>query len=360
MLQIAMISQIMAIWKQHVLKNTVSGIHHKSIVNMKKLVFSLIVLSLMIASCQPQAPKDISTNQSDNVKAVSTSFNASKESTGLSKYWYQGKAELNRYELQQNRYGDLHPGEAVVIFVTEDFLTDRQVKNDNYSNPNSTPILKMNMLRRFTTGLYDYSIMSSVFTPTKVEEWPQTLKVTTSSQDWCGHSFMQINYQPKEQAYQQTLRSYFESEGDRVDNIDYAILEDELMNRLRMDPNTLPTGTFQIIPSTTVLRLRHLPFAAVIGEGEIKDYEGADFDGDNLKVYIVQFPGMNRTLEIIYQNELPYIIEGWTDTYPSMFDRKARTTIAKRKETILSPYWQKNNPEDEALRDDLGLSTFGR
>ena len=31
------------------------------------------------------------------------------------RYWYQGKAELTRYELNQARYGELHTGEAVLI-----------------------------------------------------------------------------------------------------------------------------------------------------------------------------------------------------------------------------------------------------
>jgi len=36
-------------------------------------------------------------------------------------YWYQGKAELTSYTLEQARYGEVHPGEAVLVFVTEDF-----------------------------------------------------------------------------------------------------------------------------------------------------------------------------------------------------------------------------------------------
>ena len=40
-------------------------------------------------------------------------------------YWYQGKAELNRFELSQVRYGEIRKGDAVLIFVTEDFLKDK-------------------------------------------------------------------------------------------------------------------------------------------------------------------------------------------------------------------------------------------
>ena len=50
--------------------------------------------------------------------------NATKfpESDQFSKYWYQGKAELTRFDLQQVRYGEIHQGNGVLIFVTEDFV----------------------------------------------------------------------------------------------------------------------------------------------------------------------------------------------------------------------------------------------
>ena len=40
------------------------------------------------------------------------------ESANFGDYWYQGKAELSRYDLKQVRYGEIHQGDAVLIFVT--------------------------------------------------------------------------------------------------------------------------------------------------------------------------------------------------------------------------------------------------
>ena len=124
-----------------------------------------------------------------------------KSSPILGSYWYQGKAELTSYELDQARYRDNHPGEVVLIQVTEDFLTDKQVKNDHYKNPNSIPILKTNLMKKFTTGLYDYSIMNSVFTSVDPAYGIKTLKTTFSSQDWCGQSFLQANLRNKQYEY---------------------------------------------------------------------------------------------------------------------------------------------------------------
>ena len=273
---------------------------------------------------------------------------------GLDKYWYQGKAEINRFTLEQNRYQDIHPGELVMVFVTEDFLTDKQVKNDTYQNPNSTPILKNNIMRKFPTGIYDYSIMTSVFTPVETKDFPYTLKLTASSQEWCGQTFMQLNY--KKRGYEVQLNSYFENEGDQSKQVPHAILEEELFNRIRMNPEALPIGEFMMLPSTTYIRLSHKAFIPMKATASLNDYTGSDFEGTALKSYKVKYPDLNRTVEIVFENKSPYKITGWKDSYPSAFDKKIRHTIAKRTHLIMSDYWQKNSLSDMELRESLGTS----
>ena len=43
-------------------------------------------------------------------------------------YWYQGKAEINTYALEQFRYGEKREAEAVIIFVTKDISREKQEK----------------------------------------------------------------------------------------------------------------------------------------------------------------------------------------------------------------------------------------
>lgn len=269
----------------------------------------------------------------------------------LSDYWYQGKAELNRYALQQNRYDNVHPGEAVLIFVTEDFLTDKMVKNERYQNPNSVPVLKANMLRKFPTGIYDYSVMTSVFTPVAGEE-NRTLKVSNTSQEWCGHTYLQATLSSNQ--YKTVLHSYFEEEADRKDEVPAAVLEDELYNRIRLSPDNLPTGTFDLIPATTYLRFAHRPFEPTPVRAIRGEYLGDIFEGESLMSYRLEMPELERTVEIVYRAEAPFIIEGWTETYPSAFDRKSRTTTARRTHTLRKAYWQFNGLEDMSLRSDMG------
>ncbi len=314
----------------------------------------LLFLSLgALLSCEPAQP---SSSAEQSAQAVSVAADFADAGGGLGEYWYQGEAEITHYDLQQNRYGAVHQGEAVMIFVTEDFLTDEQVKNDHYTNPNSTPILKNNMVRKFPTGLYDYSMMTSVFTPVEVKAYPMTLKVTTSSQEWCGHTYMQVNWRPDD--YAVTLHSYFEKEADRETTAAHAILEDEIYNRIRMNPEGLPTGKLSVLPSTMYVRLTHRPFRPVEAAASLQDYSGEQFSGETLREYRLSYPSLQREVAIVFEGEAPYRIVGWTDSYPSMFDKKVRTTIARATKTIKSAYWQQNSPVDQGRRKDLGLQTF--
>ena len=140
---------------------------------MKNLFFSAIAV-IALVSCEVNDDK---TNPSKPI------FTSHAQQNLWEKLWYDGKAEISTYDVQQARYKDIHPGKTVLIFVTEDFLTDKQVKNESNETKNSTTVLKTNIVRHFNTGVYDYSIMSSVFTPIDKNKYPKTLKVTTSSQD---------------------------------------------------------------------------------------------------------------------------------------------------------------------------------
>ncbi len=322
---------------------------------MRRIYFLALSLMILAQACTNSVSEKTSTDNpsSTNAKAVKVVNTLNDASVKLGDYWYQGKGEVNHYTLKQNRYKDIHPGEVIMIFVTEDFLTDKQVKNDAYQNDNSTGILKMNQIRRFSTGMYDYSIMSSVFTPVDIKKYPQTLKLTQTSQDWCGHTFTQLNF--RDDAYQFELRSYFEQEGDQNETIEAALLEDELFNRIRMNPELLPTGKTKMLPSTTFTRLKHKKIAPMDAELTMGNYSGSDFSGDKLMVYQVKYPAVERTLEIVFEAEEPFNIVGWKDSYPSAFDDQMRTSVATLTKSLMTPYWQHNGAEDTALRSELGV-----
>jgi len=292
---------------------------------------------------------------------IVTFFSNCKESIAQSnnnpiltqKYWSDGLAEVSRYELSQNRYNNIHSGHIIQVFVSEDFLTDKQVKNESYTSKKSTAILKRIETRHFNTGIYDYNMFSSAFTPYDIQKHPKAIKITSSSQEWCGTTFTQLNSTKK--GYKHTINSYFEGEGDKVSEINNAVSEEELFTKLRMNPKLLPLGQFKLIPSSIVSRLLHLKATSYKTNGSMIDYSGSDFDGKNLKSYVISTPQLNRKVEIVFESQAPYKIVGWTDTYPSVFDQKPRTTIAKLTHQIKEAYWGLNSKQDQNKRKLLGL-----
>ncbi|MCB0712868.1 MAG: hypothetical protein KDD67_11110 [Ignavibacteriae bacterium] len=269
----------------------------------------------------------------------------------FSAYWYQGVAELNRYELSQARYGEVHRGDAVLIFVTEDFLADTQVKLESDKGDRVAPsVLKVNFVKKFLTGIYPYSMMTSVFTPVDLKNWPHSLKVTTSSQEWCGHTFTQLNWLDPE--YRLRQFSYFEKEGDIEREVTPDLLEDEVWTRLRIDPTSLPVGRVNILPGTMSTRLRHTE--NVPNEAEVSFMDIApDKEGKRIRRYILEYTNPARTLMVDYRVEFPHEIVGWSETYSDF--GTVLTTTAKRTNVLRTNYWSKHSNADSVLRKELGL-----
>lgn len=318
---------------------------------MKKISFiQLAVVAILTFSCSDnQISSRVNTDEVEQTeaKAVPVINAFTTTNNKLSDYWYKGTAEISSYTLDQNRYNDVHPGQAVLIFVTEDFLTDKMVKNDHYKNPNSAPILKTNMIRKFPTGIYDYSMMTSVFTPVNSDKHVQTFKISSSSQEWCGHTYMQVVQTGK--GYDMNLHSYFENEADQEKHIEAAVFEDEMFNRIRINPASLPTGRFKMYMSLVDSRLMHKEFKPYQVDATLTDYNGSDFQGQHLKSYKLVYSELKRTVEIFYSSDAPYVIEGWKETYPG-FDGNERTTTATRRKTIQRAYWQEHDLKDMELK----------
>jgi hypothetical protein len=275
----------------------------------------------------------------------------------FSDYWFAGKAELNSYRLEQARYGAINPGTAVLIFVTEDFRTDTQVKSESpESKDKSVPVLKTNLVRKFNTGIYDYSTFTSVFTPIdkgdgQAGKFSNTLKVSNSVQEWCGHSYMQLNL--RNTNYEVSSRSYFEKEVAEEYVLDRVLLEDELWNRIRLAPDKLPTGELTMIPGTLSGRLRHRKLDPLAATAKQEAYTGVAFTGDSLQAYTVNYTTDETKLMIVYEGKFPYRIMGWEETYKQK--DKLLTSRAVLQKTIQSDYWNHNAPVDSTLRNELGL-----
>ena len=269
-------------------------------------------------------------------------------------YWYNYGAEISRFDLHQMRYGEIHRGDAVLVFVTEEMNPAIQVKADNH-RPENIPILKLNFVRKFFTGIYPYSIMASIFSPVDLQKYPLPLKISTSTQEWCGNVYTQMNLQ-KDQ-YRVILHSYFEKEGDQDFEIKRAIPEDAIWNIIRIAPQDLPLGEFLMIPGTVYARLVHRPPAPQTAAASLEPVTEKSLEGNPLVRYELNYPGEQRRLRIVFEKNFPYRIQQFEESYAGISGTASQemTTRAVRTHTIMDAYWQHNRNKDRALLNKLGL-----
>ena len=186
--------------------------------------------------------------------------------------------------------------------------------------------------------------MNSTFSPLSTKEHP--IKISTSSQEWCGQVYMQLNNTDKFEIFS---HSYFEGEADQNLNLDKEILENELWNLIRINPEELPIGDFMMIPSFEYLRLDHK---------EIKPYKATASISkkDSLSIYRVNYPDLPRQLVIYFNSSFPFEIEKWEESsFANPMDTLGLKTTATKIKRMRTNYWAQNSTKDRTLRDSLGL-----
>ena len=316
----------------------------KAFNKMHTYKLTLITLALVLfVSCIKKDKNTSNTTTSD--KTVITNPTKPRElSEDFKNYWYSGLAEITSYRLQQERYGQIHEGTAVNIFVSEDLLPDTQVKANNVSEENIS-VLKLNSTKKFNTGIYPYSIMTSTFSP--IISKGHALKVSNSVQEWCGQAYTQLNTREE---FEVESHSYFEGEADQAFVLPKTWLEDELWNLIRINPEELPTGDVMIIPSFEYSRLKHKKLEEQKAFASLKQ-------GDSITIYTLNYPEIQRQLMLFFNSEFPYEIEKWEETNAAdQNDTLRLKTTAVKLKRLLTPYWRQHKNEDSFLRDSLDLT----
>jgi len=308
---------------------------------------SLVAGAVLLIACRTE-PRPWPAAHAEEPTSVAlpgleTSEAAAAARPDFDRYWYYGKAELNRYEVQQSRYGALHRAETVLIFVTEDFLRTKQVKFEGKGDPNDVvSVLKLNLYQHFFTGVYPYTLMTSIFSPAK-QPREAPLKLTFSASEWCGQTFMQLNR--RGDSFQIEERSYFEAEGDRDSTQPVTLVEDALWTRIRRDPSALPLGRIELLPAMRHVRLDHVPLRAMTAEASLSREQGGR------RTYRVKYDS-GRELAIHFETRFPRRITGFEETPTA----GAPTTVGKLSRSIMLPYWEKHGPGDHVYRKALGMS----
>src|SRR5262249_33858459 len=126
-------------------------------------------------------------------------------------------------------YGELRKGIAVTVFVTETFSNSARVKADPGKHPKADefPVMKLNLVQDFSTGIYDYNLMTSAFValaPVNGRPAGSATNAPFSSKEWCGDTYGQILFDTG--SARLTSHSYFDGEADQ--SRDLAVPADAL------------------------------------------------------------------------------------------------------------------------------------
>jgi hypothetical protein len=287
-----------------------------------------LLLFILLISCQTEN------------KSIDDNFEKRNLSTEFKSYWYDGNAELTSYDLEFYRYGEKRQGKAMLIFVTEDFLEEAQVKANSKSETTHS-VMKLNSTKKFNTGIYPYSIMQSAFFP--LGEKRPLLKLTSSVQEWCGHSYAQLNHRGD---FQLETHSYFEDDADSTFTLKPNLSENQIWIQLRIDPKELKLGKQDLFPDFSFLQLNHEKFKTYSAFIEQKE------DDDYLTTTL-RYNELGRVLKIYQEKSFPFEIEKWEEM--EIQEKDTLISKAKKMKTLKTKYWQKNSGKYLHLRDSLSL-----
>ncbi len=259
----------------------------------------------------------------------------------FSDYWHDGRAELSSYDYSINRYGQTRKGTAVMIFVAEDFNQKTQTK----TNSNRThSAMKLNLIRDFPTGIYDYNMMTSTFVALS-PDFGAFLKSSFSSQEWCGQSFGEINQTKK--GWEISTKSYFEQENNRNQTYklsEGSITEDQLFLIVR---GIGKEASGKILMSQVESKLSHRDMTwRKITSNERKEtkHKGVLATQQTIKIQ------GGVTYKFVTEKLPPHRILSWQADYKGMSEKGELIKSKKLK------YWEMSGPKDVPRLKELGLN----
>lgn len=292
--------------------------------------------------------------RSATVPGQATAFDAA-----FWKQWGDGQAELSGYNLVFPRYGQLRHGSAVTIFVTETFSNSLRVKADPGKHPatDQFPVMKLNLVKDYQTGIYDYNDMTSSFValaPENGRPAGSPTKISFSSQEWCGHTYQQLLFDAR--AIRATSHSYFDGDADQHGDLSYpsdGLSEDELLlwARGQAGPRLAPGEhrDVQILTSLQTARQQHVPLSwrrATLSRSARQQQISVPAGKFTVEAWTAEIPGgVRRT---IYAEAVePHRIVRW------------EASNGERAELLGSQrmkYWEMNHEGFETALKKLGLS----
>ena len=280
-------------------------------------------------------------------------------------YWYDGQAELSGYQFTVNRYGESRNGQAVMVYVTEPFSETKHVKVDNPDRAASdlVEVMKLNLVRDFQTGIYDYNTMISIFS--RSDDFAP-LKISFSSAEWCGHVYEELLFEPHRITDQ--FFSYFEDESTAriINRKRNGISEDNLFILLRSlrGPYLAPgeRRSAPMLPSAFYRRLTHQPISWQMAKIErMADTETIDVPAGAFTCIIYRIETSDGREGIFcVEQEHPRRIVRWQWEQVHADQHKRQLGAADGGEltgTARMKYWELRGNDHERYLKELGIAS---
>jgi len=315
---------------------------------MPRYLNQMMVLALVLPACGNEVGR--AATRSEGGTSSVEPLPRVGVSPGFWSRWSDNRAELSAYRLTTPRYGELRQGWSVLIYVLEEHDPSTWIKDDTGRLPSEERVIvmKLNHTMSFQTGIYPYSVMTSVFSPVGGigrERFAPTRLVLTS-QEWCGQTYHSVL--PSIESFQEEVRSYFSVEGERNETVatePFALYENALLIQLReLDGPFAEGGRWegQLVPELWSARVSHQPLRPLAAT--IDRTRATGEDGVEVTRFVLRYDDLTRTYDV--EVEEPQRVLGWTTS---------EGEVAVLAGTERLNYWQLNSEGDEANRVRFGL-----
>lgn len=263
---------------------------------------------------------------------------------------FRGKAEVALYQGTVVRYGENRQADLALITVLEPYIKKQMVKSETETDYYA---IKQNQALKYTTGVYPYSQMNSLF-------WERDsgsfLKATMTTQEWCGQSYKELR--SSGQTMQFFYSSYWENESrgyeTRKSPAGDAVLYDELPLLVRR--NQISNGTLMIFPMLMSSQVRR-PDWDIGQPARDPEYRPAtlevtqdtlDFQGQQRRVRVVRIlqEGFSTDSGAVSSKEDVFYVDLESPLRPLLRWERNDGGVFELQSLNYTDYWNQNNPQD--------------
>lgn len=229
-----------------------------------------------------------------------------KEQTAntLRDYWTNGTVEMNTYMLMQTGDEGALEGEMVLLYALEDvFQPDCTAFADK-------AILRLSMVKKNRDEIFESRLTTHIYTPANgLDETPEpTVKIIYGAEQWEEQHYSRV--EKDQNGYR--IKSYSFDTGEALRTRYFtAMPEEDVWTRMRLDPLSLPMGSFEMIPGQEYLDRHSIEPESygVIGKLQLQ------ITADHLQHYVYQlyFPELQRRVEWRFEAYFPYTLLNWEE-----------------------------------------------